>query len=89
MQKNSGNCGQSKLKLSGRNEKTFLCNFNHSYLAIHMIKLHKIFTTCFHTRLVQDPMVGIEKKKHFKPFCGQCSRIGNFEWFLEENAKKL
>ena len=59
MQKNSGNGGQSELKLSGRSEKNFLCNFNHSYLAIHTVKLHKYFTTCFHTSLVQDLMVGI------------------------------
>ena len=59
MQKISGNGGQSELKLPGRSEKNFLCNFNHSYLAIHMVKLHKIFTTCFHTSLVQDPTVGI------------------------------
>ena len=58
MQKNSGNGGQGELKLPGRCEKYFLWNFNHSYLAIHM-ELHKIFTTCFHTSLVQDPMVGI------------------------------
>ena len=59
MQKNSRNGGQSELKLSGRSEINFLCNFNHSYLAIRMVKLHKIFTTCFHTSLVQDPTVGI------------------------------
>ena len=52
--------GQSELKFLGRIiEKNFLCNFNHSYLAIHMVKLHKNFTTCFHTSLVQDPIVGI------------------------------
>ena len=59
MQKNSGNGNQSELKLSGRSEKNFLCNFNHSYLAIYMVKLHKIFITSFHTSLVQDPTVGI------------------------------
>ena len=59
MQKNSGNGGQSELKLPGRSEKNFLWNFNHSYLAIRMVKLHKIFTTCFHTSLVQDPTVEI------------------------------
>ena len=59
MQKISGNGGQSELKLPGRSEKNFLCNFNHSYLAIRMVKLHKFITTCFHTSLVQDPMVGI------------------------------
>ena len=58
MQNISGNGGQSKLKLPGRSEKNFLCNFNHSYLAIRMVKLHKIFTTCFHTSLVQDQMLG-------------------------------
>ena len=41
MQKNSGNGGQSELKLLGRSEKNFLCNFNHSYLAIHIVKLQK------------------------------------------------
>ena len=51
--------GQSELKLLGRSERNFLCNFNHSYLAIRMVKLHKSFTTCFHTSLVQDPMVAI------------------------------
>ena len=55
----SRNSGQSKLKLPSRSEKTFLCNFNHSYLAIRLVKLHKLFITCFHTSLVQDPMVGI------------------------------
>ena len=59
MQKNSRNDGQSELKLLGRSEKNFLCNFNHSYLAICMVKLHKNSTTCFHTSLVQDPTVGI------------------------------
>ena len=59
MQKNSRNGNQSELKLSGKSEKNFLHNFNHSYLAIRMIKLHRIFPTCFHTSLVQDPMVGI------------------------------
>ena len=59
MQKISRNGGQSELKLPGRSEKNFLCNFNHSYLAIRMVKLHKCFTTCFHTNLVQDPTVGI------------------------------
>ena len=59
MQKNSGNSGQSELMLPGRSEKNFLCNFNHSYRAIRTVKLHKFFTTCFHTSLVQDPMIGI------------------------------
>ena len=61
MQNISRNNGQSELKLSGKSEKIFLWNFNHSYLAIRMIKLHKIFTTCFHTSLVQDPTIGILK----------------------------
>ena len=56
------NDSQSELKLSGRSEKNFLCNFNHSYLAIHIVKLQKNFTACFHTSLVQDPTVGILKK---------------------------
>ena len=55
----SRNGGQSELKLPGRSEKNFLCNFNHSYLAIRPVKLHKFFITCFHTSLVQDPIVGI------------------------------
>ena len=59
MQIFSRNGGQSELKLPGRSEKNFLCNFNHSYLAIRTVKLHKFFTTCFHTSLVQDPTVGI------------------------------
>ena len=59
MQKISGNNGQSELKLPSRSEKNSLWNFNHSYLAIRMVKLHKIYTTCFHTSLVQDPTVGI------------------------------
>ena len=59
MQKNSRNGGQSELKLLGRSEENFLCNFNHSYLAIHMVKLHKKISTCFYTSLVQDPTVGI------------------------------
>ena len=59
VQKFLGNGDQSELKLPGRSEKNFLCNFNHSYLAICMVKLHKKFTTCFHTSLVQDHMVGI------------------------------
>ena len=58
MQKISGNGDQSELKLTNRSEKCFLCNFNHSYLAIRMVKLHKFFT-CFHTNLVQDPIGGI------------------------------
>ena len=52
VQKISGNNGQSELTLLGRSVKYFLCNFNHSYLAIRMVKLHQIFTTCFHTSLV-------------------------------------
>ena len=59
MQKCFENGGQSELKLLGRTEKSLLCNFNHSYLAIRIVKLHKIFITCFHTSLVQDPMVGM------------------------------
>ena len=59
VQKFSGNGGQSKLKLLDRSEKNFLCNFNYSYLAIRIVKLHKNFTTCFHTSLVQDPIVRI------------------------------
>ena len=59
MQKFAGNDGQSELKLSRRSKKNFLCNFNHSYLAIRTIKLHKNFTTCFHTSLAQNPRVGI------------------------------
>ena len=55
----SRNGGQSELKLPGKSEKNFLCHFNHSYLAIRMVKLHKFFTLCFHTSLVQDPTVGI------------------------------
>ena len=62
MQNFSGNGGQSELKLPGRSERNFLCNFNHSYLAIRMVKLHKTFTTCFHTSLVQDPLIGIWKR---------------------------
>ena len=57
--KKFGNGSQSELKLPSRSEKNFLWNFNHSYLAICLVKLHKIFTTCFHTSLVQDPLVGI------------------------------
>ena len=59
MQEFSRNGGQSELKLPSRSEKNFLCNFNHSYLAIRTVKLHKFFITCFHTSLVQDPTVGI------------------------------
>ena len=59
VQKKSRNYSKSELKLPGRSEKNFLWKFNHSYLAIRMVKLHKNFTTCFHTSLVQDPMVGI------------------------------
>ena len=59
MQKISRNGAQSELKLPGRSEKNFLCNFNHAYLAIPMVKLHKKITTCFHTSLVQDPTIGI------------------------------
>ena len=44
MQKNFRNGSQNELKLPGRSEKNFLCNFNHSYLAICMIKLHKILS---------------------------------------------
>ena len=62
VQKISGNGSQSELKLLGRSEKNFLCNFNHLYLAICTVKLHKIFTTCFHIGLVQDPTVRILKK---------------------------
>ena len=59
VQKNSRNNSQSELKLPGRSKKYFLYNFNHSYLAIHMVKLHKFFTTCFRTSLVHDLIVGI------------------------------
>ena len=56
----SGNGSQSELKLPGRSETNFLCNFNCLYLAIRTVKLHKILSTCFHTSLVQDPMVEIK-----------------------------
>ena len=59
MQNFVGNSGQSELKLLGRSKKNFLCNVNHSYLAIRIVKLHKTFTTCFHTSLVQDPTIGM------------------------------
>ena len=59
VQKISGNSSQSELKLPGRSEKNSLWNFNQSYLAICMVKLHKNFTTCFHTSSVQDPKVRI------------------------------
>ena len=59
VQKISRNGSQSDLKLLDRSEKNFLCNFNHSYLAIQPVKLHNFFTTCFYTSLVQDPTVGI------------------------------
>ena len=36
MQNISGNGGQSELKLPGRSEKNFLCNFNHSYLGVRV-----------------------------------------------------
>ena len=62
MQKNSGNGSQSELKLPSRSEKNILCNFKHSYLAIRMVKLHNIFTTCFHTSSIQNPTVEIFKK---------------------------
>ena len=65
MQKISRNGSQSELKLPSRSEKNFICNFNCLYLAIHIVKLHKILSTCFHTCLVQDPTVGI-KKNHFQ-----------------------
>ena len=47
MQKNSGNGSQSELKLPGRSGKTFVCNFNHSYLAIRMVKLSQNFYHMF------------------------------------------
>ena len=43
----SGNGGQSELKLPGRSEKNFLCNFNQSYLAICIVKLPKKFYHMF------------------------------------------
>ena len=83
----SGNGGQSELKLPGKSEKNCLCNFNHSYLAIRMIKLHKILPHVFIQVLYK--ILWLEyKKKHFKPFHGQCFRIGNFEWFLEEKCQR-
>ena len=69
MPKISGNGSQNELKLPGRSGKNFVCNFNHSYLAIRMVKLHKNFITCFHTSLVQDPMVGILKKLFLSVLC--------------------
>ena len=47
VQKNSGNGSQSELKLLGIVEKNVLCNFNHSYLAIRTVKLHKFLPHVF------------------------------------------
>ena len=93
MLKNSGNGGQSELKLLGRSEKNFLYNFNHSYLAIHMVKLHKNFTTCFHTSLVTNPMVRIwgggKEKKKFNHFVVNALELVVLSGFWRKNAKEL
>ena len=89
MQKNSGNGGQSELKLPGRSEKNFLCNFNHSYLAICMVKLHNIFTTCFHTSSVQDPTVEIFKKTIFDRFVVNALELAVLSGFWRKNAKEI
>ena len=62
MQKFPGNGGQSELKLPGRSEKTFCVTSITHILQFRMVKLHKIFTTCFHTSFEQDPTFGILKK---------------------------
>ena len=84
MQKFPRNASQSELKLLGRGEKNFLCNFNHSYLAIYMVKLHKNFTTCFHTSLVQDPTIGIRKKNILNRFMVNARELTVLSGFLEE-----
>ena len=98
VQKNSGNSGQSELKLPGRSEKNFFCNFNPSYLAIRLVKLHKKFTTCFCTSLIQDPMVGIWKKKQknkkktkniFNHFVVNALELAVLSGFWRKNAKEL
>ena len=89
MQKISGNGGQSDLKLLSRSEKNFLCNFNHSYLVIRTVKLHKFFTTCFHTSLVQDPMVGIYKKTIIDHFVVNALELAVLSGFWRKNAKEL
>ena len=83
-----GNGGQSQLKLLDRSEKNFLCNFNHSYLAIRIVKLHKIFTTYFHTSLVQDPTVGI-LKNILNRFVINALESAVLSGFLRKNAKEL
>ena len=86
MQKNSKNGSQSELKLPGRSEKNFLCNFNHSYLVICTIKLHKFFITCFHTSLVQDPMVGIFFKIKNNHFVVNALELAVLSGFWRKNA---
>ena len=85
VQKISRNSDQSEPKLPGRNEKNFLCNFNHSYLAISMVKLHKKFTTCFHTSLVQDPMVG-SKKNILNRFMVNALELAVLSGYWRKNA---
>ena len=59
VQKISGTGGQSALKLPGRSGKTFYVTSITHILQSVLSNLHKFFTTCFRTSLVQDPMVGI------------------------------
>ena len=47
MQKFPENSGQRELKLLGRSEKNFLCNFNHSYLAIRTSNFTKNLSHVF------------------------------------------
>ena len=88
VQKISGNGSQSELQLPGRSEANFLCNFNRLYLAIRTVKLHKILSICFHTSLVQDPMVGI-KKTIFNYFLINALEFAVLSGFLRKNAKDL
>ena len=89
MQIFSGKGSQSELKLLGRSEKNFLYNFNHSYLAIYTVNLHKIFTTCFHTSLVQDPTdLRLEFEKNiFNRFVVNALKLAVLSGFWRKNVK--
>ena len=89
MQKISRNGGQSELKLLGRSEKNFLCNFNHfvscnPYGQTSQIFYH-IFSYKFSTRSYSWNL----KKTIFDRFVVNALELVVLSGFWRKNAKEL
>ena len=89
VQKIARNGGQSELKLLGRSEKNFLCNFNHSYLAIRTVKLHKIFYHMFSYKFSTRSYSWNLKKTIFDRFVVNALELAVLNGFWRKNAKEL